>query len=79
MRGTADKAAVASGDWSALIREDEGNEGDSPLRKMAEEVREVASTLLLVLAAPHVAGVFVEGRAMRRNLVAPMLFGERRR
>lgn len=79
MQVAADKAAVASGDWSALIREDEGDEGDSPLREVAEEAHEVASNLLLVLAALHVAGVFVEGRAMRRNLVAPMLFGERRR
>lgn len=81
MQVAAEKAAVASGDWSALIREDEdeGDEGDSPLREMAEEVHGVASNLLLVLAALHVAGVFVEGRAMRRNLVAPMLFGERRR
>lgn len=79
MQVAADKAAVASGDWSALIREDEGDEGDSPLREVAEEMHEVASNLLLVLAALHVAGVFVEGRAMRRNLVAPMLFGERRR
>ena len=79
MRVAADKAAVASGDWSALIREDEWGEGDSPLRKVAEEVHGVASNLLLVLAALHVAGVFVEGRDMRRNLVAPKLFGERRR
>ncbi|WP_374642209.1 cytochrome b/b6 domain-containing protein [Tabrizicola sp.] len=79
MQVAADKAAVASGDWSALIREDGGDEGDSPLREVAGEVHEVASNLLLVLAALHIAGVFVEGRAMRRNLVAPMLFGERRR
>jgi len=46
---------------------------------VAEEVHGVASNLLLVLAALHVAGVFVEGRDMRRNLVAPKLFGERRR
>jgi cytochrome b len=78
MQVAADKAAVASGDWSALIRED-GGEGDSPLKDAAEEVHEVAANLLLLLAALHVAGVFAESRAMRRNLLAPMLFGERRK
>jgi cytochrome b len=78
MQIAADKAAVASGDWSVLIRED-GGEDDSPLKDAAEEVHEVAANLLLLLAALHVAGVFAESRAMRRNLLAPMLFGERRK
>lgn len=77
MQVANDKAAVASGDWSALIRE--GGEDESELSDAAEEVHEVAANLLLILAALHVAGVFVEGRAMRRNLVAPMLLGERRK
>jgi cytochrome b len=75
----ADKAAVASGDWSALIKDDGDGKDESPLGEAAEEVHEVAATLLLLLAALHVAGVFVESRAMRRSLVAPMLFGNRRR
>lgn len=73
-----DKAAVASGDWSALIREG-GDEDESEFSEAAEEVHEVAANLLLILAALHLAGVFVESRALRRNLVAPMLFGERRK
>ena len=81
MQVAAEKAAVASGDWSALIRESDGEspETDKRLRHTAEEVHEVASNLLLFLAALHVAGVFVEGRAMRRNLVKPMVLGDRRK
>ena len=81
MQVAAEKAAVASGDWSALIRDSEGEspQTDKRLRHTAEEVHEVASNLLLFLAALHVAGVFVEGRAMRRNLVKPMVLGDRRK
>lgn len=81
MQVADEKAAVASGDWSDLIRDSDGespDEGDS-LRHTAEEVHEVVANLLLILAALHVAGVFVEGRAMRRNLVAPMVLGQRRK
>jgi cytochrome b len=77
MQVAIDKAAVASGDWSALIKEGESSDdGDTNLRHTAEEIHEMAANLLLLLAALHVAGVFVESRAMRRNLVAPMLFGK---
>ena len=81
MQVAEDKAAVASGDWSALIRESEGesSEGEEGLGHLAEEVHEVVANLLLILAALHVAGVFVEARAMRRNLVAPMVLGQRRK
>ena len=82
MQVAADKAAVASGDWSALIRESEGESSedeDGGLRHTAEEVHEVVANLLLILAALHVAGVLVEARAMRRNLVAPMVLGQRRK
>jgi cytochrome b len=81
MQVADDKAAVASGDWSALIAESEGesSDEDKSLRHTAEEVHEVAANLLLFLAALHIAGVFVEGRAMRRNLVKPMLLGDTRR
>lgn len=77
MQVARDKAAVASGDWSALIKEGESSEADdNTLRHTAEEIHEMAANLLLLLAVLHVAGVFVESRAMRRNLVAPMLFGK---
>lgn len=82
MQVAADQAAVASGDWSALIEKGDGesSEGeDKGLRHTAEEVHQVAANLLLVLAALHVAGVVVESRAMRRNLVKPMVLGDRRK
>lgn len=75
------KAAVASGDWSALITadRDESPDENRELRNTAKEVHEVAANLLLILAALHVAGVILESRAMRRNLVAAMLLGDRNR
>jgi cytochrome b len=79
MQVAAEQAAVASGDWSALIKQSDGessDDGDKSLRHTVEEVHSVAANLLLFLAALHVAGVFVESRAMRRNLVKPMLLGE---
>jgi cytochrome b len=81
MQVAADKAAVASGDWSALIKDSDGESSDEDkgLRHQAEEVHEVAANLLLFLAALHVAGVVLESRAMRRNLVAPMVLGDRRK
>lgn len=78
MQVAVDKAAVASGDWSALIKDSESeSDEDRAFGKAAEEVHEVAANLLLVLAALHLAGVLVESRALRRNLVAAMLTGPR--
>lgn len=84
MKIAADKAAVASGDWSVLIdggEEETSDSEETAFRHTIEEVHEVAANLLLLLAALHIAGVFVESRAMRRNLLAPMLLGsgERRK
>lgn len=83
MQVAAEKAAVASGDWSALIKTggESSVDAQSGLRNTVIEVHNVAANLLLVLAALHVAGVFLESRAMQRNLVKPMLLGdaERRR
>jgi cytochrome b len=77
MQVAQEKAAVASGDWSALIKEGESSDNDdNSLRHTAEEIHEMAANLLLLLAVLHVAGVFAESRAMRRNLVAPMLLGK---
>jgi cytochrome b len=78
MQVAADKAAVASGDWSALVKGDgEDNDEHTAFNDGAEDMHEFAANLLLILAALHIAGVFVEGRLMRRNLLAPMLLGSK--
>jgi cytochrome b len=74
MQVAADRAAVASGDWSVLVA-DSSDDDDGAFGEMAEEVHEVAANLILILAVLHMAGVVVESRAMRRNLVRPMLTG----
>ena len=70
------KAAVAAGDWSVLVVEgattDDPSAGWTPV---LQEVHAVAANLMLILAVLHVAGVVVESRAMRRNLLRPMLTG----
>lgn len=73
------EAAVADGDWSVLVDEDGEAEGASPYGDVLKEVHEVAGNLIVILALLHVAGVAVESRAMRRNLVAPMLIARRGR
>lgn len=78
------EAAVAAGDWSVLVQdagEDAGAEDsaeDSARGEALEEVHEMAANLIVVLAFLHVAGVAVESRVMRRNLVSAMLHGRRR-
>jgi cytochrome b len=73
------EAAVAEGDWSVLVEDDGEAEGESPYGDVLEEVHEVAANLILILALLHVAGVAVESRALRRNLLAPMLITRRGR
>jgi cytochrome b len=79
MQVAADQAAVDSGDWSALVKDGVETAEDGALGELAEEVHEVTANLILLLAVLHVAGVVVESRALRRNLVAPMLSGLRSR
>lgn len=80
MRIAEEKAAVAAGDWSVLVTDagdDEGDEGGEGNDRAVKEVHEIAANLILILALIHVAGVAVESRALRRNLVRPMLIGRR--
>lgn len=79
MQVAADKAAVASGDWEALVKDDgDDDQGeDAAFKEGAEEMHDIAANLLLILPALHIAGVFVEGRLMRRDLLAPMLLGSK--
>ncbi|MCR9283717.1 MAG: cytochrome b/b6 domain-containing protein [Rhodobacteraceae bacterium] len=77
IRIAEEKAAVAAGDWSVLVKDDDDEKGEDSkvLGEAAKEVHEIAANLMLVLALIHVAGVAVESRATRRNLVRPMLVG----
>jgi cytochrome b len=90
MQVAADQAAVESGDWSLLIKDTvetpatgiasengQGGEAGEKSGRLIKEVHEMAANLILILAFLHIAGVAVESRAMRRNLVAPMLGGRR--
>ena len=70
----AQRAAVAAGDWSVMISDAPEDKG---LGDVMEEVHEVAGNLILFLVLLHVGGVVVESRALRRNLVKPMLLGPR--
>jgi len=85
MQVAREKAAVQAGDWSVLVTHtgpdadgaeasEKGGNGST-----TKEVHGVAANLILVLAVLHVAGVAIESRAMRRNLVAPMVAGRRKR
>lgn len=73
------KVAVAQGDWSVLVADDDGRTRDEDLNEALEEVHEVAANMLLLLAALHVAGVLVESRLLHRNLVRAMLTGRKGR
>lgn len=73
------ESTVANGDWSTLAAKSDEAEGDDEEGAMGvvKELHEIAANLVLLLVLAHVAGVVIEGRAMRRNLVAPMLLGDR--
>ncbi|MET3598914.1 cytochrome b/b6 domain-containing protein [Martelella mangrovi] len=72
-----ERAAVAQGDWSALVNTaSEGDSGNSLSQSdIVKDVHEAAANLMLILALIHVAGVAVESHALRRNLVRPMIKG----
>ncbi len=71
-----EKAAVAAGDWSVLVKtEGDEEEEEHTLKGAAKELHEGAANLMLILALIHVAGIVVESRALRRNLVRPMVIG----
>ena len=74
-----EKAAVAAGDWSALVGGDDAGDRESEgLGDAVEEVHKIAANLMLLLAMVHVAGVVIESRALGRNLVRGMVSGRRR-
>lgn len=68
---SARQAIVDGGDWSQLTpAEGEGDKGG-----VLRDIHETFANLMLVLAVLHVAGVAVESRLLRRNLVKPMITG----
>ncbi len=69
---SARQAIVDGGDWSQLEPMEEGEEEDGAL----QEVHEIFANLMLILAVLHVAGVGIESRLLRRNLVKPMITGK---
>ncbi|WP_062561374.1 cytochrome b/b6 domain-containing protein [Paracoccus aminovorans] len=73
-----ERAAVAAGDWSVLVKDDAAGDDRPQDTKLVEEVHEIAANLLLFLAVLHVLGVAAESRALGRNLVRPMIRGKDR-
>lgn len=74
------QAVVRSIDLSAAQDLGEGDETEeSEGGNLVRGVHETMANLILLLVSLHVAGVVVEGIALRRNLVVPMLFGVRRK
>ncbi len=68
------EAAVNSDDWSTLGTTDsESSAGD-----LVKMVHGTVANLILLLVSLHVGGVFIEGLVMRRNLILPMVFGDRK-
>ncbi|MCB2135181.1 MAG: cytochrome b/b6 domain-containing protein [Rhodobacteraceae bacterium] len=82
------KAAVAAGDWAALIVDsDDAADGSDAAasgilsretKKAVKELHEMGGNLLLLLAVLHVGGVLAESLVLKRNLVKPMLTGDTR-
>jgi cytochrome b len=75
------QAAVAEGDWAALVTEDDEGEGSDEAGEgghLIETIHQIGGNLLLVLAVLHLGGVAAESVALRRNIVRPMIFGRRR-
>jgi cytochrome b len=76
----AQQRILEEGDWSQLTAQsgevgEDGEEGEGGSALKA--VHETFANLMLALALIHVAGVAVESRALRRNLVLPMIGGAR--
>jgi cytochrome b len=58
-------------------RHDEDEDDDEDRAEIIEELHEVSANLLLLLAVLHVGGVVLESRVSGRNLVRPMIFGDK--
>lgn len=75
------QAAVAAGDWSALVTNDGaegGGDGEEKANDIVGEIHQIGGNLLIVLAVIHLAGVALESVRLQRNLVRPMIRATRR-
>lgn len=75
------QAAVAAGDWSALVTNDGaegGGDGAEKANGIVGEIHQIGGNLLIVLAVIHLAGVALESVRLQRNLVRPMIRATRR-
>jgi cytochrome b len=75
------QAAVATGDWSALVTEGDSGEGTAEVGEgghLIANIHQLGGNLLLILAVLHLGGVAAESVALRRNIVRPMISGRRR-
>lgn len=75
------QAAVAQGDWSALVSESDEGDGAVPDGKgghLIANIHHLGGNLLILLAVIHLGGVAAESMALRRNIVRPMVLGRRR-
>jgi len=75
------QAAVASGDWAALVTDESGGEVTEAKEgggHLIANIHHLGGNLLLLLVVIHLGGVAAESMALRRNIVLPMISGRRR-
>lgn len=64
-------------EYSRQYEDEHDEEEDDERAEIIEEMHEASANFLLLLAALHVGGVLLESRLSGRNLVRPMLFGDK--
>lgn len=77
----AERAPVVRQIEGAQAFGDADHDGDArgEDESLVKDIHEIGANLLLFLAVLHLGGVAVESVALRRNLVRPMIFGQRKR
>ncbi len=69
--------SAVPGSASAAAAPDVRSEADGTTN-LVRQVHGAVANLILFLVSLHVAGAFIEGLVMRRNLLLPMVFGDRK-
>lgn len=78
MQVAAQKAAVASGDWQAMAIAGSGLFSLSREAKhLVEGIHNFSANLILVMVVFHIGGVIVESILLKRNIVRPMILGDK--